>query len=448
MGQNKFFGTLLSILTGFQNVKVTYKRNNGMMLPGYLKGVGFFGTTKPSFPFTLGWDDDQIRYEAAKRGWLSQYPDFNNPYVETFSEDIGYQGTIKPFKNLSITFKGQTSYMENLSEQFNAVGNTYHPLVPTTMGNYSVSSVLVKTTFENISLNNSPAFNRMLNNRLPIARRLAAQRGVTVPATGYPDGYGPLQTEVLMYAFITGYSDSDPGNIGLAPFKHFPVPNWRVKLSGLNKVKWLNKIFKNLSLEHSYQSDYTVNQFTNNLQTYQDPNARDVAGNFYSPYVMDNITLTEAFNPLIKVNMEMQNSLKLDFSIKQDRSMSLNLNNYTLSEVAGKEYTVGFGYRLKNITLPLSLAGRRIEFNSDLILKIDASVRNNITILRSLSDNNNQITAGQTMYNFKFSADYALTKALSAILFYNHSYSEYAISTSYPFTNIRGGLTIKYTFGN
>ncbi len=447
-GQNKFFGSLLGILTGFQNLKITYRRNNGMMLPGYLKSVGFFGTTQPSLPFALGWDDDQIRYEAAKRGWLSQYPDFNDPYVETFSEDLNYQGTIKPFKNLSITFKGQTSYMENLSEQFNAVGRSYNALVPSTMGNYSVSTILAKTAFENISLKNSPAFERMLNNRLTIARRLAAQRGVSVPASGYPNGYGPLQTEVLMYSFITGYTDTDPGNIGLAPFKLFPVPNWRIKLTGLNKVKWLKKIFKNLSLEHNYQSDYTVNQYTNNLQTFQDPNAKDIAGNYYSPYVMDNITLTEAFNPLIRFNMEMQNSLKIDFSIKQDRTMSLNLNNYTLSEVAGKEYTAGLGYRLKDITLPLRLAGRRIEFTSDLILKIDASMRNNITILRSLSDDNNQITAGQTMYNLKFSADYALTKYLSAILFYNHSYSEYAISTSYPFTNIRGGLTIKYTFGN
>ena len=163
---------------------------------------------------------------------------------------------------------------------------------------------------------------------------------------------------------------------------------------------------------------------------------------------MDNVTLTEAFNPLIKVNMELQNSLKLDFALKQDRSLSLNLNNYTLSEVSGKEYVVGLGYRLKDITLPLRLAGRRIEFTSDLILKINASIRKNLTVLRSLSDQNNQITAGQTMYNLKFTADYALTKSLSAILFYNHSYSKYEISTSYPFTNIRGGLTLKYTFGN
>ncbi len=447
-GQNKFLGSLLGILTGFQSLKVNYRQNNGIMLPGYLQSVGFFGSSQPSLPFALGWDDDQVRYEAAKRGWLTQYPDFNQAYLETYSEELTYQGTIKPAKILTITFKGQKSYMENLSEQFNAVGNQYHPLVPTTMGNYSVSTVLAKTAFENISLSSSPAFNRMLNNRLPIARRLAAQRGVPVPATGYPDGYGPLQSEVVMYAFVSGYADSDPDNISLSPFKQFPIPNWRVKLNGLTKIKWLKSIFKNLSLEHNYQSDYTINQYSNNLQTYQDPNAKDAAGNYYSPYVMDNITLTEAFNPLIKVNMELQNSLKLDFALKQDRSLSLNLNNYTLSEVSGKEYVVGLGYRLKDITLPLRIAGRRVEFNSDLILKVNASVRNNITILRSLSDNNNQITAGQTMYNLKFTADYALTKALSAILFYNHSYSEYAISTSYPFTSIRGGLTIKYTFGN
>jgi cell surface protein SprA len=316
------------------------------------------------------------------------------------------------------------------------------------MGNYSVSSVLVKTAFENISLEQSPAFDRMLQNRLPIARRLAAKRGMTVPATGFPDGYGPLQSEVVMYAFITGYADSDPNKISLSPFNQLPIPNWRIKINGLSKVKWLKKVFKNLSLEHSYQSDYTINQYTNNLQVYENPNARDASNNFYSPYVMDNVTLTEAFNPLIKVNMELQNSLKLDLAFKQDRSLSLNLNNYTLSEVSGKEYVVGLGYRLKDITLPITLAGRRIEFTSDLILKVDGSIRNNLTILRSLSDNNNQITAGQTMYNLKFSADYALTKALSALLFYNHSYSKYAISTSYPFTNIRGGLTLKYTFGN
>jgi len=444
----KIIGNIIGVLTGLQSFKINYRQNNGQMLPGYLESVGFLGTTNPSIPFSLGWNDDEIRYDAARRGWLTQYPDFNQPYMETYSEEVSYQGTIKPLKVLSITFKGQKSYMENLNEQFNAVGNQYNALVPTTMGNYSVSTILINTAFEEVSLKNSPAFDRMLNNRLTIARRLAAERGVPVPVSGYPEGYGPLQSEVVYYAFLSGYADSDPQNISLTPFDKLPIPNWRIKLSGLTKIKWIKKAFKNLSIEHSYRSDYTVNQFTNNLQTFENPNAKDASGNYYSPYVMDNITLTEAFNPLIKINMEMNNSLKMNVGLKKDRSISLNLNNFTLSEVSGNEYTIGLGYRLKDITLPLRIAGQRMEFTNDLILKLDASYRHNITILRSLSDNNNQVTAGQSMYNLKFSADYALTKSLTAIIFYNHSYSEYEISTSYPFTNIRGGFTIKYTFGN
>ena len=447
-GGAKFLAGVINVLTSFQNLKLNYRQNNGLMLPGYLDDVGMLGTVQPSVPFALGWDDDNIRYELAKRGKLTQYPDFNQPYLDTYKEEISYQGSIKPFKALSITFKGQKSYMENLSEQFDAVGNTYHTQIPTTLGNYSISTVLINTAFENVSETNSPAFERMLNNRLPIAQRLARARGVAVPATGFPDGYGELQNEVVMYSFLSGYAGEDPTKTKLTAFKNIPIPNWRVKLSGLTRYKWIKSIFKNLSLEHSYKSDYTINQYSNNLQTFENPNARDAADNYYSPYVMDNVTLTEAFNPLIKVNMELNNSLKLDFSVKKDRTVSLNLNNYTLSEVAGKEYVAGLGYRIKDVKFPITLAGRRIEFNSDLILKINGSIRNNITILRSLSDNNNQVTAGQTMYSLKFTADYALTKYLSAILFYNHSYSKFAISTSYPFTNIRGGLTIKYTFGN
>ena len=444
----KIAGRILELLTGFQNFKINYRQNNGIMLPGYLESVGFAGTFNPSLPFSLGWDDEQVRYEAAKKGWLTQYPDFNEPYLNTYTEEIAYQGMYKPYRPVTITFRGQKSYMENISEQFNAVGNEYHALLPSITGNHSISTLLLRTSFEKISLDDSPAYQRMLDNRPVIARRLAQERGIPVPATGYPDGYGPLQTEVVLYSFLSGYSGKDPEKIKLSPFRNIPVPNWRLKISGLNKIGLFKKMFKNLSLEHSYRSDYTINQFNNNLQTFSNPNALDASGNYYFEYVMDNVTLTEAFNPLVKINMEMNNSLKMDIALKKDRAIALNLNNYTLSEVSGKEYVLGLGYRFKDVRLPLRINGRRMTFTNDLILKINASIRDNLTIIRSLSENNNQITSGQTMYNFKLSADYALTNNLSAMFFYNHSFSTFAISTNYPFTNIRGGFTLKYTFGN
>jgi cell surface protein SprA len=45
-------------------------------------------------------------------------------------------------------------------------------------------------------------------------------------------------------------------------------------------------------------------------------------------------------------------------------------------------------------------------------------------------------------------ADYSLSKNLTIIIYYNHSFSKPVISTSYPLTNIKSGITLRYTFGN
>ena len=61
---------------------------------------------------------------------------------------------------------------------------------------------------------------------------------------------------------------------------------------------------------------------------------------------------------------------------------------------------------------------------------------------------NNQVTAGQTLMSIKFSANYNLSKNLTSIFFYDHNFSEFAISTAFPQTSIRSGITIRYNFGN
>ena len=73
---------------------------------------------------------------------------------------------------------------------------------------------------------------------------------------------------------------------------------------------------------------------------------------------------------------------------------------------------------------------------------------NNTTIIRYLDVENNQITSGQTIWGVNFNADYAFSKSLTAIFYFDYSYSEYAISTAFPTTNIRSGFTLRYNFGN
>jgi cell surface protein SprA len=85
---------------------------------------------------------------------------------------------------------------------------------------------------------------------------------------------------------------------------------------------------------------------------------------------------------------------------------------------------------------------------SDLNLRLDGSVRDNVTIIRYLDLENSQATAGQTIYGAKFTAEYALSRAFQALFYYDHTFSKFAISTAFPQTTIRSGVTLRYTFGN
>ena len=54
---------LIGFVTSVKNIQLNYTESGGTMLPGYLPGLGFFGTSKPSLGFVFG-DQSDIRYEA------------------------------------------------------------------------------------------------------------------------------------------------------------------------------------------------------------------------------------------------------------------------------------------------------------------------------------------------------------------------------------------------
>jgi len=158
--------------------------------------------------------------------------------------------------------------------------------------------------------------------------------------------------------------------------------------------------------------------------------------------------LVEQFSPLVKVDFEMKNSIKVSAEIKKDRSLSLSFDNNLLTEIHGDEYIFGLGYRIKDLKIRSKLAGPRKIIKSDLNMKADISMRDNRTVIRYLDLDNNQVSAGQTIWSMRYAADYAFSKNLTAIFFFDYAFSEYAISTAFPQTTIRSGFTLRYNFGN
>ena len=161
-----------------------------------------------------------------------------------------------------------------------------------------------------------------------------------------------------------------------------------------------------------------------------------------------NLNLVEQFNPLLRIDLELKNSFKFLAELKKDRSLSLSLDNNLLTESSGEEYIIGLGYRIKDLKFKTRIGGNRTNLKGDLNLKADLSYRNNITILRNLEINDNQVTAGQTLWSIKLTADYKLSRNLTSQFFYDHNFSKFAISTAFPQTSIRSGISIRYNFGN
>mgnify|MGYP002628751198 CR=1 FL=1 len=453
---NQFVDGLKGVLTSVKNIQANYTQNSGTVLPGYTPGVGFLGTSRPTLGFIFGSQED-VRYEAAKNGWLTNYQEFNQNFTQVSNKTFKATANVDLFPDFKIDLTLDRAYSENFSEQFfvDNITGEYNPQSPYSFGNFSISTVLIKSAFSASDENGSASFDDFRENRLTVANRLATQRGIditnpaNIDADGFPVGFGKNNQAVLLPAFLAAYSGGNSSDVSLGIFKSFPVPNWSVKYSGLMRYNFFKNTFKRFSLQHNYRASYTINGFRSNFEFDKIPNGVDASGNYFNKTIMSNINLVEQFSPLIRVDFELKNSLKLLTEIKKDRALSMSFDNNLLTEVKGIEYVVGLGYRFKDVIFSSKLADSPTGIiKSDINLKADVSYRNNQTIVRYLDYDNNQLAGGQNLWSLKLTADYSFSKNLTAIFYYDHSFSKAVISTSFPLTNIRSGFTLRYNFGN
>ncbi|TDE05245.1 cell surface protein SprA [Flavobacterium sandaracinum] len=451
---NAFVDGLIGVLTSVKNIQMNYTYNSGTILPGYTPGVGFLGSSRPSLGFIFGSQDD-VRYEAAKNGWLTNYPDFNQNFTQVTNKLFKATANVDLFPDLKIDLTLDRAFSENFSEQYDVTDGVYNARSPYNTGIFSISTVLIRTSFATSDENSSTAFDDFRMNRLTVANRLATERGIDIndpinrDAEGFPLGFGKNNQAVLLPAFLAAYSGGDASAVSLGAFRSFPIPNWAIKYNGLMRYGVFKKNFKRFSLQHNYRASYTINAFRSNFEYDNAPNGVDASGNFFNQTIMSNINLVEQFSPLLRMDFELKSSLKVLTEIKKDRALSMSFDNNLLTEVKGVEYIVGLGYRFKDVIFSSRLADNPTGIiKSDINLAADIAYRNNQTIVRYLDYDNNQLAGGQNIWSLKVKADYAFSKNLTAIFYYDHSFSKAVISTSFPLTNVRSGFTIRYNFGN
>nr|WP_245707137.1 cell surface protein SprA [Epilithonimonas hungarica] len=438
-------------LTSFKQLDFNYTENNGTVLPGLLSAPNFYGYGQtlggPTIGFLLGSQAD-IRRTVIENGWMSNSTLMTDAYSELNTRSFTGNLQVMPANDLRIDFNVLQTYNRNyIQNGFNIVDGNYlgyRDAFATEMITYSNTAWTFNTAFKD----GAALYQSIKDNALAISQQYDGIRD----AEGYVAGYSRSNAYVLIPAFQAAIEGKSPKKIGNPTKAGIPLPNWKLVYSGLRNLPIINSKFSKFDISHSYVSTSTMSGVQSSVDYFnrdlRDPEtAYDSNGNRYNPYTFTQVGYVEAFSPLIGFDVTMRNNMQFRFNYNRDRTYLLGLVNTTLTEELGNEFVVGYGYILKDLKIRLNYKGKARDVKSDLNMRADLSIRDSKTTITNILIDDSQVTGGQKIFSLKLSADYNMSQNLNLKFFYDQMMTKYKISTAFPLSTLRAGITATLTFG-
>ena len=235
-------------------------------------------------------------------------------------------------------------------------------------------------------------------------------------------------------------------------FPKFPLPNWRINYNGLTKIKGVNKVFQSFSINHAYTSTYSVGGYTTNPLYRNDADGHSLVknnlGNFIPKHEFSQVSISEQFAPLIGIDMTFKNSLLLKVEYKQARNVALSFTNNQITETSTSELTCSAGYRFKDIKIGFVFSGMKRQVVSDLNLTAGFGMKKNMTVLRKIVENINQISAGMVTMTINVAADYQISSRVGLKFYYDQVINRPKISNQYDNMNFETGISVRLMLTN
>ena len=462
--------------TMVRRLQVTYRETNSMTIPGFEPEAGFMGQSKvngvwaPGYDFAFGFIPANMIERAKQNGWLSGDTSIVQPAIRAHTSDFDIKLTLEPLPGLKIQLNGKRYFAQSSSIIY-----TFEDPQEMVTGSFNITQCAIGTMFlpvgpqeENFA---NAAYDRFLENRAILHARVQDQyTGITLPSKGFmkdipagtkydPNKHGRVSStsaDVLVPAFLSAYTGQNPNTIGLNPFLSILkiIPNWSLTYDGLGKLPWMKDHFKSVTLTHAYTCKYAIGSYgsystwvgceDNNTQVGFIRNVSTDSPMPSSAYDISNVTLTEAFSPLIGVNLTMKNSLSVKAEYRKQRNLALNITSVQLTEGHTSEFVIGGGYTIKNLNfITKNKDGVQKKVSNDLKIQVDLSYKDVKMLLRKIDEGITQASSGNRVFAIKISADYVLSQKINLQLFYDHQGTTPLISSSYPVKTDNVGLNIK-----
>lgn len=450
-------------LTSFKQLDFSYTENNGTVLPGLLSAPNWYGSGQtlggPTIGFLFGSQAD-IRRTVMERGWVSNSEFMTDPYVRTSTKEFRANLQMMPMNDLRIDFNVLHNYNSNFSHTgFNYTnGGVPDPefTFATDMTTYSNSTVLLNSSFKD-----GQAIYQAIRDNARIMSLQLAGPNAEVGNDGFAKHYSIANSYVLIPAFRAALEGRSMSPMGNPKKSGMPLPNWRITYSGLKNIPMISGQFTKFDISHVYTSTYTATGIQRNIDYHSNPNGfyqtvddagviDKNGGDKINPYTFAQVGYVESFSPLLGIDVTMRNNMQFGIQYNKNRMMVLGLVNHTLTEDSNSEYVVRLGYIIRNFRLgTANIRGRGTRGKgSDLNIRGDISLRDSKTSIMNILLNDAQVTGGQRLMNIKLSADYNVSENLNLRVFYEQMTSKYKISTAFPLSTIRAGISATFTFGD
>ncbi len=449
----------LKLITGLKNVALSYNESNGMLVPGFQPEPTLLGNNfnmnAPGLGFVFGEQTD-IRDRAFEKGWLTTSDRLNSAFMKKHTQTMNGRATFEPFRNFRVELNAMRTFSKNYQTYYRAdsAGN-FKNYSETEQGSFSMSYLAWNTAFvsDDKTTYSNENFENFRDYLLVIANRLSRKNPNSDygkrDSLGFPDGYGMTQQDVMIPAFLAAYGGKSPDKVELDYFPKIPMPNWRLTFTGLTNLEFVSDYFKNVSINHAYNSTYSVGGFQTNIQYKEGLDGfqyvRNQTGGFLPQYEINTVLISEQFNPLVSFDMTMHNSLRFSLEMRKSRNLSLSFSNNQLTDISSNEYVFGAGYRVKDVQFKVKAGGSSRTLSSDLNIKVDFSLRDNKTVLRKLVEHADQISNGRKVLSINTSVDYMISQSVSLRLYYDQVVNEPYVSSQYPNSNTSAGISLTFT---
>lgn len=481
--------TVGKLIFGIQNVDITYGRQQGTTLPGFLPRPANFGldwgyidtlsgrrTQAPGWGFILGEQpnltDGWLR-DAAQKGWFTRNPRFTLPFQQTRSSQLNIRSSLAPLKDLRIdvTLTRNETFSEGGLFAWDTLLQDFTFSNPNAQGNFSMSFLSLgglggrrDRAYERLEGEYRYIFSQRLRLQNPLYESVLGP-DATLTRREYWNGYTGSQQDVVVLSFLSAYGPYNPNRMRLSPFPKVPLPNWNLNYTGLSQVPFFKERFRTVTLNHAYRSTYTTNYtlnlravdqngdgFSETLQPIQaslDTLPGLTVYNFEPLYVINAVSVQESFAPLAGLNLAWKNGMNTTFELRRNRTITLNVGALQLNQNRSTEVSFAWNWRRESFLQPFSLFGRTLELRNSVTFRFEVTYR-------SLANQNQQIDnpafiqpiGGTRSFTVKPAVDYNLSTQLTIRAYVEHTRNRPVLSNAFPTSFTAVGVQFRFTLTN